>query len=69
MQAINPKETRASVGANGKEYGQESAKTDGMSKGPASQGAGGDSGNIFALGKRGGAEYSADTAKTDGMCK
>jgi hypothetical protein len=52
-----------------KEYAQESAKTDGMSKGPASQGAGGKDGDIFNLGKRGGAEYTAECAKTDGMCK
>lgn len=69
MKAIDPKDSRSSVGASGKEYGQESAKTDGMSKGPASQGAGGDSGNIVSLGMRGGAEYTAGTAKTDGMCK
>ena len=63
MQAINPMEKRSA------EYKQESAKTDGMSKGPASQGAGGNDGNIINLGKRGGAEYAADVAKTDGMCK
>ena len=63
MQAINPMEKRSA------EYKQESAKTDGMSKGPASQGAGGNDGNIINLGKRGGAEYTSMTAKTDGMCK
>lgn len=63
MQAINPNEKRS------KEYAQSSAKTDGMSKGPATQGAGGNDGNIINLGKRGGAEYTAETAKTDGMCK
>lgn len=63
MQAVNPNESRS------KEYAQTSAKTDGMSKGPASQGAGGNDGNIINLGKRGGAEYTSDTAKTDGMCK
>lgn len=63
MQAVNPNESRS------KEYAQSSAKTDGMSKGPASQGAGGNDGNIINLGKRGGAEYTASTAKTDGMCK
>ena len=62
MQAINPKESRSA------EYSQESAKTDGMSKG-GSVGGGGDNGNIFATLKRGGSEYSAETAKTDGMCK
>jgi hypothetical protein len=40
-----------------------------MSKGPATQGAGGNDGGNFNLGKRGGAEYTAMTAKTDGMCK
>ena len=63
MQAINPMEKRSA------EYKQESAKTDGMSKGPATQGAGGNDGNIINLGKRGGAEYTSLTAKTDGMCK
>jgi hypothetical protein len=63
MQAVNPVEKRSA------EYKQESAKTDGMSKGPATQGAGGNDGNIINLGKRGGAEYTAMTAKTDGMCK
>ena len=63
MQAVNPMEKRSA------EYKQESAKTDGMSKGPATQGAGGNDGNILHLGKRGGAEYTSNTAKTDGMCK
>lgn len=63
MKAINPNEKRSS------EYSQDSAKTDGMSKGPASQGAGGNDGNIINLGKRGGAEFSQQSAKTDGMCK
>ncbi len=63
MQAIKPMESRS------KEYAQESAKTDGMSKGPASQGAGGNNGDIMSLGKRGGAEYTSQVAKTDGMCK
>ena len=62
MQAINPKESRPEG------FAQESAKTDGMSKGGA-VGAGGNNGNIFATLKRGGAEYTADKAKTDGMCK
>jgi hypothetical protein len=63
MQAINPMEKR------GAEYKQESAKTDSMSKGPASQGNGGSDGGIFATLKRGGKELTADVAKTDGMCK
>lgn len=63
MQAVNPVEKRSA------EYKQESAKTDGMSKGPATQGAGGSDGDIINLGKRGGAEYTSMTAKTDGMCK
>jgi hypothetical protein len=62
MKAINPKESRSG------EYDQESAQTDGMSKG-GSVGAGGDNGNIFADLKRGGSEYTAETAQTDGMCK
>ena len=62
MQAINPKESRSA------EYAQESAKTDGMSKGD-SVGGGGDNGNIFATLKRGGAEVAQESAKTDGMCK
>jgi len=63
MQAVNPVEKRSA------EYKQESAKTDGMSKGPATQGAGGSNGDNINLGKRGGAEYTSMTAKTDGMCK
>ena len=50
------------------EYAQESAKTDGMSKG-GSVGAGGSDGNNDALGKRGGSEYAQESAKTDGLCK
>ena len=50
------------------EYAQESAKTDGMSKG-GSVGAGGSDGNNDALGKRGGKEYAVETAKTEGLCK
>lgn len=69
MQAINPMDKRMSIGDNSKEYHQESAKTDGMSKGPATQGAGGNDGNNDALGKRGGKEYAQMSAKTDGMCK
>lgn len=62
MQAINPKESRSA------EYTQESAKTDGMSKG-GSVGGGGDNGNIFADLKRGGSEFAQESAKTDGLCK
>lgn len=62
MKAISPMEKRSS------EYAQESAQTDGMSKG-GSVGAGGSDGNIDALGKRGGKEYAAETAKTEGLCK
>jgi len=69
MQAVDPMDKRMSIAANGKEYGQMSAKTDGMSKGPATQGNGGSDGGNFNLGKRGGAEYTSETAKTDGMCK
>jgi len=61
MQAINPTESRSA------EYKQESAKTDGMSKGGAT-GVGGDNGNIFASLKRSG-EYAQESAKTDGLCK
>lgn len=61
MKAIQPKESRSA------EYKQESAKTDGMSKGGAT-GAGGSDGGNFALGKRSG-EYAQESAKTDGMCK
>jgi hypothetical protein len=63
MQAIQPKESRT------KEYDQTSAKTDGMSKGPASQGNGGSDGGIFATLKRGGGEFAQMSAKTDGLCK
>lgn len=62
MQAINPKESRSA------EYTQESAKTDGMSKG-GSVGGGGSNGDIFATLKRGGSEFAQQSAKTDGMCK
>jgi hypothetical protein len=63
MQAIQPKESRSA------EYAQESAKTDGMSKGPATQGNGGSDGGIFGELKRGGKEYATESAKTDGLCK
>jgi len=63
MKAISPMEKRPA------EYDQESAKTDGMSKGPANQGAGGSDGGNDALGKRGGSEYAQESAKTDGLCK
>jgi hypothetical protein len=63
MQAVQPKESRSA------EYAQSSAKTDGMSKGPASQGNGGSNGDIFASLKRGGSEFSQNSAKTDGLCK
>lgn len=61
MKAVQPKESRSS------EYAQESAKTEGMSKGGAT-GAGGDDGGNFGLGKRSG-EYAQESAKTDGLCK
>lgn len=61
MKSVQPMEKR------GAEYKQESAKTDGMSKG-GETGAGGDNGNIIALGKRSG-EYAQESAKTDGLCK
>ena len=48
---------------------QHSAKTDGLCKGPASQGAGGSDGDVISLGKRGGQEVSQESAKTDGLCK
>ena len=63
MQAIQPKESRT------KEYDQISAKTDGMSKGPAQQGNGGSDGGIFGTLKRGGKEVAQESAKTDGLCK
>lgn len=50
------------------EYKQESAQTDGMSKGGA-VGAGGSNGDIFASLKRGGKEVAQESAKTDGLCK
>jgi hypothetical protein len=62
MKAISPMEKRSS------EYSQESAQTDGMSKGGA-VGAGGSDGNVDALGKRGGSEYAQESAKTEGLCK
>jgi hypothetical protein len=61
MKAISPKESRSA------EYAQDSAKTDGMSKG-GSVGAGGADGGNFALGKRSG-EYAQESAKTEGLCK
>jgi hypothetical protein len=69
MQAVNPTDSRTSVGVNGKEYAQVSAKTDGMSKGPATQGNGGSDGGIFGTLKRGGSEFAQMSAKTDGLCK
>lgn len=63
MKAIAPMESRS------KEYAQESAKTEGVSKGAAAQGAGGSDGNVVALGKRGGKEVAQESAKTDGLCK
>lgn len=50
----------------GKEVAQESAKTDGMTKGGAvnTGGAG-----PVDLNKRGGKEYAQVSAKTDGCCK
>ena len=62
MKAISPMEKRST------EYAQESAKTDGMSKG-GTVGAGGSDGNNDALGKRGGSEYAQESAKTEGLCK
>ena len=62
MKAISPKESRSA------EYTQDSAKTDGMSKG-GSVGAGGADGGNFALGKRGGKEVAQESAKTEGVCK
>lgn len=50
------------------EYKQESAKTDGMSKG-GEVGAGGSNGDIFSTLKRGGKEVAQESAKTEGMCK
>lgn len=51
----------------GKEMAQESAKTDGMSKG-GQTGMGSAPGTFNDL-KRGGGEYRQESAKTDGMCK
>lgn len=62
MKAISPKESRSA------EYAQDSAKTDGMSKG-GSVGVGGSNGDIISLGKRGGKEVAQESAKTDGCCK
>lgn len=50
------------------EYKQESARTDGMSKG-GSVGGGGSNGDIFGTLKRGGKEVAQESAKTDGLCK
>ena len=63
MKAISPMEKRST------EYAQESAKTDGVSKGAATQGAGGSDGGNASLGKRGGSEYAQESAKTEGLCK
>lgn len=63
MKAIAPMESRST------EYAQESGKTEGVSKGAATQGAGGSDGNVVALGKRGGKEIAQESAKTDGLCK
>lgn len=51
------------------EVAQESAKTDGMSKGAEKTGAGGSDGNIIGMLKRGSKEVAQESAKTDGMCK
>lgn len=59
MKAISPMEKR------GTEYKQESAKTDGMTKGGAVNVGG--SGPVD-LNKRS-SEYSQESAKTDGLCK
>lgn len=64
MKAVQP---ATDTKRGGQEFAQTSAKTDGMSKGGA-VGAGGDNGNIIALGKRSG-EYDQQSAKTDGLCK
>lgn len=64
MKAVQPyAESKRSA-----EYKQDSAKTDGMSKG-GSVGAGGSNGDIFSTLKRGGAEMAQQSAKTDGLCK
>lgn len=51
----------------GKEMAQESAKTDGMSKG--GQTGIGSAPDLFNKLKRGGKEMAQESAKTDGMCK
>ena len=51
----------------GKELAQESAKTDGMSKGGET--GIGSAPDQLSLGKRGGKEFAVEEAKTDGMCK
>lgn len=51
----------------GKETAQESAKTDGMSKG--GQTGMGSAPDLFGKLKRSGGEYAQVSAKTDGMCK
>lgn len=63
MKAIEPKVSHPAG------WAQESAKTDGLCKGPAAQGAGGSDGNVISLGKRGGQEVASEVAKTDGLCK
>jgi hypothetical protein len=65
MKAVQP---MTDTKRGGKEVTQESAKTDGMSKG-GPVGAGGSTGDIFATLKRGGKELSQESAKTDGLCK
>jgi hypothetical protein len=50
----------------GQEMAQESAKTDGMTKGGAVNTGG--KGPVD-MGSRGGKEYAQDSAKCDGMCK
>lgn len=51
----------------GKEVAQESAKTDGMSKG--GQTGMGSAPGLFEQLKRGGKEMAQESAKTDGLCK
>ena len=51
----------------GKEFDQESAKTDGMSKGGETGLGGAPSMSEFHMTR--GAEYAQESAKTDGMCK
>jgi hypothetical protein len=60
MKAVNPMEKR------GAEYKQESAKTDGMTKGGAVNTGG--AGPVKAD-MRGGKEYAQMSAKTTGLCK